>query len=172
MESDQIPIALHRNGALATITLNQPAKRNAVSAAMWQALPSLVAEVEQDRELCVLIVRGASGAFCAGADISEFPDVYATPESTACYNNDVREAQMTLAALSKPTIAAIDGVCVGGGCGIALCCDIRIAARGSRFGITPSRLGIAYSFADTKRLVDTVGPAHAKHILFLSLIHI
>lgn len=160
-------LLLERDGPVATLRLNQPARRNAISAAMWRRLPGLIAGVADDHEICLLIVRGGDRhAFSAGADISEFPEVYANADAAARYNEQVREAQAALAGLAKPTLAAIQGVCVGGGCGIALCCDIRFAERGARFGITPARLGIAYGVEDSKRLVDAVGPSHAKDMLF------
>lgn len=160
-------LRLERTAGIAKLILNQPAKRNAINAAMWQALPAAVDRLEADPEVKLVIVRGADDrAFSAGADISEFPEVYATPERAEAYNEAVRVAQLALAELSKPTLATIRGACVGGGCGIALCCDLRIASRDARFGITPARLGLAYSFEDTRRLVNAVGPAHAKDILF------
>lgn len=155
------------SGPVATLELNQPAKHNAVSFAMWQALPEAVAAIEADETIRVVLVRGAGErAFSAGADISEFSSVYSDPGRTEAYNAAVRAGQAALRHLARPVIAVIDGVCVGGGCGIALACDLRFASSAARFAITPARLGLAYSYADTAQLVEKVGPARAKDILF------
>ncbi len=157
---------LERNGAAAHLVLNRPAKRNAVTEAMWAAIPGLLAEAEADAKVRLLVVRGEGGAFAAGADISEFETVYATPERAAAYSRAIAAALDGLATFPKPTLAAIRGACVGGGCGIALACDLRFAAEGSRFGITPGKLGLVYTLNDTRRLVDAVGISAAKDILF------
>lgn len=154
-------------GPVVTLELNQPEKHNAVSSAMWQALPEAAAAIEADEAIRVVLVRGAGGrAFSAGADISEFAHVYSDPGRTEAYNAAVRAGQAALRHLPRPVIAVIDGVCVGGGCGIALACDLRFASSAARFAITPARLGLAYSYADTAQLVEKVGPARAKDILF------
>lgn len=156
-----------KSGRIARLILNQPKRHNAMSRGMWEALPAACQAIEADREIRVVIVEGAGGeAFCAGADISEFAEVYATPDSTAAYNATVREAQARLRDLMRPTIALVEGICVGGGCGIALACDLRFASGRARFGITPAKLGVGYSRHDTAQLVEKVGPARAKDILF------
>jgi enoyl-CoA hydratase/carnithine racemase len=158
---------LERQGDLAHLVLNRPEKRNAVTEAMWLALPSLITEVEQDPTIKVLIVRGADPrAFAAGADIGEFERVYATRETTKHYAKAIHTAMRRLGHCHKPTIALVQGPCVGGGCGIALSCDLRFADESARFGITPAKLGLVYTLEDTKKLVDLVGPAKAKDILY------
>lgn len=159
-------ITLERHGHAAHLVLNRPEKRNALNEAMWRAIPSLLAEAEADNAVRLLVVRGAGGAFAAGADISEFEEVYATPERAADYSRAIAAALDGLAAFPKPTLAMIEGACVGGGCGIALACDLRFAAEGSRFGITPGKLGLVYTLNDTRRLVNAVGLPAAKDILF------
>ena len=149
--------------AIARITLNAPARRNAISQAMWRALPAACAHVAEAR---AVIVAGAEGHFSAGADISEFGSIYADEETARTANAAVRAGQQALADLPCPVIAAVEGVCVGGGCGLALHADLRIAGEGARFAITPAKLGLAYSWEDTSRLVRTVGPAAAKDMLF------
>lgn len=152
---------------LSTLEINSPHNRNAMSARMWNGLREAVRTVAQTPQVRVLVLRGAGGrAFSAGADIGEFETVYATAESAAAYNHAVRAAQKELRELSLPTIAMIEGPCVGGGCGIALACDLRFASTEAGFAITPARLGLAYSYADTAQLVEKVGPARAKDILF------
>ena len=159
-------VYLEADGSIAQLVLNKPKKRNALSEAMWRAIPGLLDEAAGDPAVRLLVVRGAGGAFAAGADISEFEAVYATPERAADYSKAIAEALDRLAAFPKPTLAAINGACAGGGCGIALSCDLRFAAEGSKFGITPGRLGLAYTLNDTRRLIDAVGVSAAKDILF------
>ena len=160
-------LTLTRDGDLAWLVLNRPERRNAISHEMWLALPDLFAEVEQDPEVKVLILRGADErAFSAGADISEFQTLRSTPEGAGRYNEGTEAAEVALASLSKPTIAMVQGPCIGGGCGLAIGCDLRIADTSARFGITPAKLGLVYSLPATKALVDLVGPAQAKYILF------
>jgi enoyl-CoA hydratase/carnithine racemase len=153
-------------GPVAALTLNAPARRNAMNAAMWSALPALCARVAGDPGIRVLVVSGAGpAAFSAGADIGEFDSVYATPEAARAYNAAVRAGQAALTALPQPTIAAIRGACYGGGVGLALHCDLRIAADTARFAVTPAKLGLAYSPEDSAALVAAVGPARAREML-------
>ena len=158
-------LILDTSGHVATLTIDRPAKRNAMSYDMWSTLPGLLDLVRHDDEIRVLVVRGGDH-FSAGADISEFSTLRKGAEGAEKYGAAVHAGERAIATLGKPTIAAINGFCVGGGCEIALACDIRIAESGARFGITPAKLGIVYHFTSTKRLVDAVGPAWAKQILF------
>ncbi|MCL4187900.1 MAG: enoyl-CoA hydratase/isomerase family protein [Rhodobacteraceae bacterium] len=157
-------------GRVATIELAVPGRRNAIGQAMWAALPGLCARLAADPAVRVVILAGAPGpdgpVFSAGADIAEFGEVFASPAAAADYNTRVRAANAAVAALPMPVIARIAGACVGGGCGLALACDLRFAAAGARLGITPARLGIGYSFEDTAALVAAVGPSRAKDMLF------
>lgn len=153
-------------GDVATLTLNRAEKRNALTLAMWTALPGLLAGVAADPTAKVLVVRGAGGTFAAGADIGEFETVYATPQSTRAYFDRVGEAMEALATCEKPTVAMIEGACVGGGLGLALACDLRIAATDARLALTPGKLGLVYSLPDTRRLVQAVGLSRAKDVLF------
>jgi enoyl-CoA hydratase/carnithine racemase len=160
-------IALERvfNGS-ATLTLNRREKRNALSVAMWSAIPALVAEAVADQGVKLLFVRGSGGVFASGADISEMPTVYATSQAALENDEKIQGAMVALENCPKPVIALIEGPCVGGGCGIALACDIRIGAVGSLYGVTPAKLGLVYGAADTRRLVQAVGLSMAKDILF------
>lgn len=156
-----------RISRIATLELNAPERRNAMSAAMWAGIREVVTVVGGEEEVRVLLVRGSGGkAFSAGAHIGEFEELYATAESARTYNAVIRAAQAELRHLARPTIAVIEGACVGGGCGIALACDLRFAAADARFAITPARLGLSYSYADTAQLMEKVGPACTKDILF------
>lgn len=160
-------IRLEVEGSVAHLILNRPGKLNALNKAMWEAIPELLKQAAQDKEVKVLLMHGADErAFAAGADISEFGEVFATADAAKVFSKAVTYAHAALHAFEKPTLARIQGRCIGGGCGLALCCDFRFAEVGAIFGITPAKLGLAYRLPETKRLVDLVGPAKAKDILF------
>lgn len=153
-------------GAVTTLVLNRPAKRNAITLGMWKTLPGVLQELASDPELRVLVVRGAGeDAFASGADISEFRRVRSDVDAARTYSRTVEVADRALAAFPRPTIAMIHGFCVGGGLEVALACDLRFASRASRFGITAARLGIIYGFTSTRRLASIVGPSHARDLL-------
>ncbi|NKB26123.1 MAG: enoyl-CoA hydratase [Rhodobacteraceae bacterium] len=153
-------------GRIAQLTLCRPQARNALTRAMWDGLAEAAARINANDPTRVLVISGEGDkAFSAGADIAEFPETYATKATTDAYNGAVRQAQAAIAAVAMPTIAEVRGACFGGGCGLALHCDLRFAAETARFAITPARLGLAYSFEDTARLVTHVGAARAKDIL-------
>jgi len=158
-------LRLDTSGPVATLTIDRPAKRNAMSYEMWSALPALLGRVRHAPAVRVLVIRGGEH-FSAGADIGEFTRLRRGADGAARYGEAVHGGAQAIASLGKPTIAAVSGYCVGGGCEIALACDIRVASTGARFGIPPAKLGIVYSLPSTKRLVDAVGPAWAKQILF------
>lgn len=160
-------IRLERAGAIGHLLIDRQAKRNAFTQAMWTALPACIAEAEADPAIRVLLLRAAEpGAFSAGADIAEFGEGATDPEWRARNQAAIAAAQLRLARAAKPVVAAIEGDCVGGGCGLAIACDLRVAGPAARFGITPAKLGLVYSLHDTKLLVDLVGPGQAKRILF------
>ena len=154
------------SGALARIRLNSPARRNAISRAMWLALPEICAAIEARADALVVVVEGAGGHFSAGADIQEFAEVYRDAATTHDYVNAIQAGLAALAALDRPTIAALAGVAVGGGLGLALCCDLRFCAEDATLAITPAKLGLLYGHVETRRLVELVGPARAKDLLF------
>lgn len=159
-------LRLEKQGATAHLLIDRAEKRNAFTQAMWEALPGLLDETMHDPAVRVLILRAADGgAFSAGADIAEFGTGARDPDWRARNQAAISTAQHRLARAPKPVIAAIGGDCVGGGCGLAIACDFRIAAPAARLGITPAKLGLVYSLHDTKLLVDLVGPAQAKRIL-------
>jgi enoyl-CoA hydratase/carnithine racemase len=160
------PLLLDRDGPVATLTINRPDRLNALTYAMFTSLPALLAEAAAMDGVRVLVLRGAGRrSFSAGADISEFETARTTPEQAAAYDNAVLKAEEALATFPAPTIAAIHGHCYGGGCALAIACDLRFADAGARFAITPAKLGIVYPLRATKRLVDLVGPSRAKFIL-------
>jgi enoyl-CoA hydratase/carnithine racemase len=154
-------------GAIGWMIFNSPERRNAVSKAMRHSMCEIVADFASDRNIRVIIVRGTGDqAFSAGADISEFEKVRATPDDIAEYEALSDRACKALEEVGKPTIAMINGFAMGGGFDIALRCDLRFAVEGARFGIPAARLGLGYPFMDIKRLVDHVGPMKAKEIFF------
>jgi len=152
---------------VARLSINRPQRRNAFNQAMWAAFPALVDRAMADSAVRVLIVQAAvPGPFCAGADIAEFAERSGDPAWRSVNQTAIRATQTTLARAPKPTVAMIEGDCIGGGCGIALACDMRVASPAARFGITPAKLGLVYPLHDTKLLVDLVGPGQARRILF------
>ena len=155
------PIVVTRDGSVATVRLNRPDKRNAMSYDMWVGLADACESLAVDPSVRVLVVRGTGGHFCAGADIGGFAGGMSDD-----YQSRNRAAEESLAAFPRPTIAFITGSCVGGGVQIAGACDLRFADTSARFGITPARLGIAYPTYALERAVRLVGPSAAKHLLF------
>lgn len=161
------PLRLAREGAIARLLIDRADKKNAFNQEMWEAFPELLADAMADAAVRVLVLQSAApGAFSAGADIAEFSTGARDPEWRAKNQAAIRRAQHELARADKPTIALIEGACVGGGCGLAIACDLRVATPSAKLGITPARLGLVYSLHDTKLLVDIVGPSQAKRILF------
>lgn len=151
--------------AIGELVLSQPARRNALNAAMWAHLPVILDKAAKTKGLRALILRGEGDHFASGADISEFETLYATAESAKKISDDIAAGFKALAEFPMPTIAMIRGACVGGGCGLALCCDIRFADNTSKYAITPAKLGLVYPFSDVQRLIETVGMPNAKDIL-------
>jgi enoyl-CoA hydratase len=163
--TDQL-IVTKENG-VGTIQLNNPERRNAMTFDMWQGLPIVLEDFMDDSDVRVIVISGAGGkAFCAGADISQFEKNRSSEDSVAIYNASVEKASNALATSAKPTIAKIEGFCVGGGLGIALCCDIRIANDLSSYAVPAAKLGLGYRADGLKRLVDVVGPSVAKEIFY------
>lgn len=162
---DGLRVGVGENG-VAVLTIDRPARRNALTLAMWSALPGLLAGLAADPGVRVLVLTGAGDTFSAGADITELRDVYADPARADRYHATNVAAEEALAAFPRPTIAAIRGACVGGGCQLAVACDLRLAGAGARLGITPARLGVVYPAGPTARLVRLVGPARAKYLLY------
>ena len=158
---------VEKDGAIGWMIFNNPERMNAVSMEMWEAVPSIMQYLHEDPAIRVIVLKGAGDkAFVAGADISQFEKSRSSVEGVDAYENATSAAFDCIAASKLPTIAMIDGYCIGGGLGIALSCDMRIASQGSTFGIPAAKLGLAYPPMGTKRLVNIVGPAYAKEIFF------
>ena len=160
-------IRLETTGPVARLLIDRPAKRNAMDQAMWEAVPALVATAMADPAVRILHVGSAHpGAFCAGADIGEFALASGDAAWRARNFAAIRGTQIALARAPKPTLAIVDGDAVGGGCGIAMACDLRIASPRARLGITPAKLGLVYPLHDTRLLVELVGPGQARRLLY------
>ncbi len=156
-----------KDGPIGWITFDNPARRNAVSMAMWEALGDIVRDYAKDEAVRVIVLKGAGDkAFVSGADISEFEEKRSSPETTRIYNRASGEANDELMHAAKPTIAMIRGYCIGGGVSVALSCDMRIAAEGAKFGVPAARLGLGYEAKGVRKLMDVVGPSFAKEIFF------
>jgi enoyl-CoA hydratase/carnithine racemase len=157
----------HKDGAVGWITFNNPARHNAVSLAMWEALHEIVQDYAADPGINVIVVQGAGDkAFVSGADISEFEEKRSSAETTRAYNERSQQAGRALRDVGKPTIAMIRGYCVGGGVSVALSCDLRIAGEGARFAVPAAKLGLGYEFEGVRKLVDVVGPSFAREIFY------
>ena len=153
-------------GRAAVITLNRPAQRNAVSLAMWRDIATLFAELGARPDIGAIVLTGAGGTFSAGADISEFAQVRATVEQGEEYERAVDACCDAIAATPKPTLAVIDGYCMGGACHLAMACDFRRAGSDARFGIPAARLSVVYGVRGVQRLLALVGLAATRHIMF------
>ncbi|HEX3347217.1 MAG TPA: enoyl-CoA hydratase [Acetobacteraceae bacterium] len=154
-------------GPIGWIVFNNPARRNAMSLDMWQGLGDAVEALTADDAVRVIVLRGAGGkAFVSGADISQFEAQRSTPETVAAYDEVADRAGTALDSTHKPTLAMIEGFCIGGGVGIAIRCDMRVASEASKFGIPAARLGLGYGPAGVRRLMDLVGPSYTKEIFF------
>jgi enoyl-CoA hydratase/carnithine racemase len=149
------------------LVFNNPSRRNAVSLDMWQAIPEILDAYERDPAVRVIVLKGAGDkAFVSGADISEFEKNRSSPEAVARYEEIGNRAQSRILNAAKPTIAMIHGFCMGGGVGVALSCDLRIASESAQLGIPAAKLGIGYRLGGLARLVELVGPANAKEIFY------
>lgn len=161
-EHIQVWIADH----IALVTLNRPRSRNAMTLAMWRAMPAIMAALERNPEVRAVLLCGAGGDFCAGADISEFAQVRDDTAQAHAYELAVDACCDAIAGLAKPTVAVLRGYCLGGGAHLAMSCDLRFAAADAVFGIPAARLSIIYGVHGTRRLLALVGLAQAKKILF------
>jgi enoyl-CoA hydratase/carnithine racemase len=165
-ETSADPLIVRREAPIGWLVLNRPQVRNALNLRTWQRMAEGVAKLESDDAVRVIVMRGATPqAFIAGADISEFPALRADAAQARAYRDAPNRAIAAIIECRKPIVAMISGVCIGGGMQVALACDIRIAARGARFGIPAAQLGLAYPLEGVILLVHTVGPANARDIL-------
>jgi enoyl-CoA hydratase len=156
-----------KEGGVGILTFNNPERHNAVSLEMWEATKRILDGFAADDDVRVVVLTGAGGkAFVSGADISKFASERATLEASRAYNVKSDAAYTSVADFPKPTIAMIKGYCIGGGVGLAVCCDLRICSDNSRFAVPAAKLGLGYGYSGLKRLVDIVGPSFAKEIFY------
>ena len=156
-----------KEGGVGILTFNNPERHNAVSLEMWEATKRILDGFAADDDIRVVVLTGAGGkAFVSGADISKFASERATLEASRAYNVKSDAAYASVADFPKPTIAMIRGYCIGGGVGLAVCCDLRICSDNSRFAVPAAKLGLGYGYSGLKRLVDIVGASFAKEIFY------
>jgi len=151
---------------IAVITLNRPTRRNSLTFAMWKELTERFRDLGEDSNVRGIVITGAQGTFCAGADISEFGQVRANAEQGHAYEKGVDDCADAIVGAPKPTIAAVSGFCFGGGCGIAMACDFRFVRSDAIFSIPAAKLSIVYGMRETQNLLALVGLPNAKRILY------
>ena len=165
--TERVQTWMDEDGSTLHIRFNNPARHNALSVDMWEAVPVLLAQAEADARVRLVVFSGAGDkAFVSGADITQFEDMRAAREAVARYEAMAEQALTGIHDFGKPTLACIRGYCIGGGVNVAMSCDIRIAASDSVFSIPAARLGLGYRYSALKNLVDLVGPGAAKDLFF------
>jgi enoyl-CoA hydratase/carnithine racemase len=163
-----LSLVVEKKGAIGWIVFNQPQKRNAINGAMWRGIPAAMKQFDADAGVRCVAFRGAgTEAFSAGADISEFQKIRAERQSVSQYDGLLDEVLHSIQDSRKPSLAMIHGFCMGGGVEVALACDLRYCGESAQFGIPAAKLGLAYNVEGHKRLVETVGHARAREIMFL-----
>ena len=152
---------------LGWMVFNNPEKHNAVSYDMWRAAIDIMADFVADEAVRVIVIAGAGEkSFISGADISKFDDERAAADAVERYNEATEGAYQAVLHSPKPTIAMIQGYCIGGGANLAVCADLRIASEKARFAIPAAKLGLGYDYPRVRRVMDLIGPAYAKEIFF------
>jgi enoyl-CoA hydratase len=160
-------ILVEQDGSIATVVFNRPKMRNAISLAMWSEIASVTERLARDDEVRAIVYRGAGRqAFASGADISEFREHRKDTATALAYNKETEAAYTAIRLCPKPTVAMVFGFCMGGAMAVAMACDLRFAAAGSKFGIPAAKLSIIYGLDPVHQLADLVGPAYAKDILY------
>lgn len=156
-----------RDGHVGTLVFNNPERHNAVSFDMWEAGVRILNDFAQDSDIRVVVITGGGGkAFVSGADISKFESERAGEEAVSRYNAMVESIYSSIYTFPKPTIAMIRGYCIGGGLGLAICCDYRVATPGSKFALPAAKLGLGYGYPGVRRFIDQIGPSHTRDIFY------
>ena len=159
-------LLVEKQGPVGWLTFNNPARRNAVSIDMWEAMPKALERFEEDPQVRVIVLKGEGDkAFVSGADVSQYEKERSSAEGIRYYEEIAGRAVERLQSCDKVVIAMIRGYCLGAGVNIALCCDLRLAAEDARLGIPAAKLGLGYRAPSLKNLIDTVGPAYAREVL-------
>ena len=160
-------ILTRKDGGVGYVIFNNPERHNAISLEMWARTAQVLTEFEHDDEVRVVVLTGAGDkAFVAGADVSRFESERSSEEAMKTYSATVERANASIYDFPKPTIAMIRGYCIGGGLGLAVCCDLRICSDNSRFAIPAAKLGLGYGYPGIRRLIEVVGPSFAKEIFY------
>jgi enoyl-CoA hydratase/carnithine racemase len=159
-------IRMIRDGSVATVLIDRPAQRNALTLAMWRELEAVMTGLGRDPDIRAVLLAGAGGLFCAGADILEFTMVRAGVEAARDYDAAIDACTLAISSVPRPTVAVLDGVCLGGGLQLASACDFRVASPDLKLGIPATRLGVVYSVAGTRRLMALAGLPGAKRLLY------
>ncbi|PLP96731.1 enoyl-CoA hydratase-related protein [Cupriavidus pauculus] len=159
-------LGLRIENGLAVLSIERADKRNALTLAMWRAIGAVMTELDARADVRVIAITGSGPSFCAGADISEFATVRSNPEQVVIYEEAVDGCCDAIANVSKPTMAAINGFCMGGAMNLAMACDFRYAVPDAKLSIPAARLSIVYGLKGTRRLFELVGLSNAKRILF------
>ncbi|MGE3644210.1 MAG: enoyl-CoA hydratase [Beijerinckiaceae bacterium] len=156
-----------KTGHIGRMIFNNPERHNAVSLEMWDAAVAILEDFAKDENIRVVVLSGAGGkSFVSGADISKFEKERGSKEAVEHYNARVAAAYGIVNHFPKPTIAEINGYCIGGGLGLAISCDLRFCSAKSKFGLPAAKLGLGYGFDAVKRLVDAIGPGATRDIVF------
>ena len=161
-------LIVEQRGGVGWIVFNQPAKRNAINGAMWRGIPGAMEQFDADAGVRCVAFRGAgTKAFAAGADISEFDKIRSRRSAVVEYDGLLDRVLHAIQDSRKPSLAMIHGFCMGGGLEVALACDLRYSGESGQFGVPAAKLGLAYNVEGHKRLLETVGHARAREIMFL-----
>ncbi len=164
---NQEKILTRSEDGIGHLVFNNPERHNAVSLEMWDRVAQVLNDFGEDESIRVVVLSGAGGkAFVSGADISKFETERGSSEAVTLYNERVEAAYEAVQGFPKPTIAMVDGYCLGGGLALAICCDLRFCSAKSKFGLPAARLGLGYPFHGLKRLADVLGPGAASDIVF------
>ena len=156
-----------RDGVIGHIIFNNPERHNAVSLDMWDAMEEILTEFEADQDIRVLVLSGAGGkSFVSGADISKFEKERGSAEAVAHYNARIKIVYDRILQFPKPTIAMINGYCIGGGLNLGTVCDMRFCSAKSKFGMPAAKLALGYPFHSIQRLVSVIGAPAAKDLMF------
>lgn len=154
-------------GSTGYLIFNNPEKHNAVSLEMWDATDAILDDFESNPDVRVVVLTGAGGkSFVSGADISKFEEERGSAEATKHYNARIRAIYERIDHFPKPTIAQVDGYCIGGGLNLAVCCDIRICSTKSKFAMPAAKLALGYPFPAIQRLINAIGASNAKYLMF------
>jgi len=166
VSTEESRIDARKDGAIGWMIFNNPARRNAVSVGMWEAMPKVLDDFGADPQIRLVVLAGVGDkAFVSGADISQFESLRSDPGAVQRYEELAEGAQTRLQLLDKPTVAMIRGFCLGAGVNIANVCDLRIAGDDARFGVPAAKMGLGYRASSMKNLVDVVGAASAREIM-------